>query len=165
MNHCARGLYLRYLPLYYCTLQTIWAHIWAIRLIAVNRRPVKSPLEKVRSIFFLSKIQFLWVLTLSHKSFVSSLDHLAAVFLQPKNARLCYKVLAAKTRKKTGKLTIPYLAFSTSPWRPPVPVAASQDYAAHAHGKSMTVGRIASQHAWAAYFMAERSGGQINRSY
>ena len=78
-------------------------------LLVIIIRPRKwlSLLEKVRSDFFFSKNEFLWVLPLSDKISGSSLDHLAAVFYSKKNARLCYKVLGAKTRKKTGKLTTP----------------------------------------------------------
>ena len=67
---------------------------------SVNRHPAKSPLEKVRSFFF-SKKQFLWALTSSHKKLGRHWIILPP-FLQPKNARLCYKVLGAKNRKKNG---------------------------------------------------------------
>ena len=67
---------------------------------AVNRRPVKSPLEKVRSDFFFSKNQFLWVLTLSHKKIGSSLDHLAAVFTAKKTQNYVIGSLRPKPDKR-----------------------------------------------------------------
>ena len=75
--------------------------------ILLNRRPVKSPLEKVRSNFFFSKNEFLWVLPLSHKNFGSSLDHLAAVFYSQKTQDCVIRSLGSKPGKKTGKLTTP----------------------------------------------------------
>ena len=59
-----------------------------VRRSLFNRRPVKSPLEKVLSDFCFSKSQFLGVVILSQKNVGSSLDHLAAVFYSQKKRKI-----------------------------------------------------------------------------
>ena len=62
----------------------------------INRRPVKSPLENVRSMFFLQK-SVLMGLNFIPQKFRVVIGSSCRRFLQPKSARLCYKVLGAKT--------------------------------------------------------------------
>ena len=64
----------------------------------LNRRPVKSPPEKFGRFFFLQK-SVLMGLNFIPKQFRVVIGSSCRRFLQPKNARLCYKVLGAKTRK------------------------------------------------------------------
>ena len=76
------------------TLVNILANSW----IAVNRRPVKSPPEKFGLIPPPKKSVFMGLNFIPQK-FRVVIGSSCRRFLQPKNARLCFKVLEAKTRK------------------------------------------------------------------
>ena len=58
--------------------------------------------------------------------------------------------------RKPVEWTDSYLTFLTQTWRPLSPVAASQEHVAHACGKSTTISRMASQHAWATSWTGKR---------